>query len=215
LFLPFVFSFDYNTITHYTELGIFMQKSELLEVSGLVSELEQHFGVPLTPMLRSRFMDFVLESFPTSESFATACWLVAAHDPGYGRFPPFARFLEAYQKNNEAIRPEYNQYKDLGGKNLLPPAQERGVFDRWTEPVTGNDIERLKAKVVVSEFFKASSWGPRYLQEAIAEAEARGIDLETIGVIDAAAHDRIGEQPRGFERGDRRLRSRDDSFTAA
>jgi hypothetical protein len=188
-----------------------MNQSETGRVEAMISEVEEHFGKKLSPGMRNAFLEFAFQQFASFEAFEKACTLAATHLESYGRFPPFARFLELYQANCEAIRPEYEVLSD---RNLLPPAQERGVFDRWTEPVTGNDIERLKAKVVVSEFFKASSWGPRYLQEAIAEAEARGIDLSAIGVTKNADHGESG-QPRGFERGDRFLRSRDDSFTAA
>jgi hypothetical protein len=255
--LPFVFLFDYDTNTHYTNPGIFMQKSELLAVSDLVSELEQHFAASLAPRLRDMFISFIQESFSTAAAFEKACELVVCHEAGYGRFPPFSRFLDLYREHSGSASGAYSEYKALPSSSdptdrsyrclccldqeLLPPfilARHFGIENNSAPEAyrcgrcsagndhspaycknmhrdecenahndelklraeTRGDIARLKAKVHVSGFLMR----PQFRSEAIAEAEAREINLSIIGVTQNADHGERG-QPRGLERGDRRL----------
>jgi hypothetical protein len=138
-------------------------------------------------MLAKGFITYSLSSFATFEDLETACELLAIHEPNYGRFPPYSRFRALLTEHQRTTTGAYQP----NTQNALPPAQDRGVeVDRWGQPATNADVERLKTKVACSKYFsthKTIDWGTRYLREAIAEAEARNIPLAQIGVVEVQA----------------------------
>jgi hypothetical protein len=176
-----------------------MHENDKPQVMEVLKELEQFFGVQLSPMLAKGFITYCLSSFATFEDLEMACELLAIHEPNYGRFPPYDRLRTLLSEHKRTTTGAYQQ----PSQKALPPAPEERGLDPSTWVVLTDEeilsamagakhpvIERLRLKVDCSEYFsthKTIEWGTRYLREAITEAEARNIPLDLIGIVEAQA----------------------------
>jgi hypothetical protein len=169
---------------------------DLKRVDDCKRKLEDWYGVTLSDDLGKMFVKFCIENFQGIAQVERATDLLIQNEPNYGRMPAFKRMKDLFSEYMQPQqRPEY-QVVDAS-TFALPPAKERGVNERDWTPLTSEEIatarwgtkhpviERLKAKVHVSQFFKSQAalpHGQRYREEAIAEANARNIPLDLIGV---------------------------------
>jgi hypothetical protein len=162
--------------------------------------LESHFNTELEAFNRDALYSFANERFSGIAKFEKAASLVMIHEKNYGRFPAFEVFSKLF---NEFLQTSAPAYQTPSSAALaLPPAQERGVSPKDWTPLTAEEIanakwgqlhpviERLKAKITVSAFFKSQTTiahGTKFREEAIAEAQARGIPLDLIGAAEKVA----------------------------
>ena len=173
---------------------------DLKRVDDCKQKLEDWYGVTLSDDLGKMFVKFCLENFQGIAQVERATDLLIQNEPNYGRMPAFGRMRELFTEYMKSSRPEY---KEVDTSALaLPPAAERGANPKDWTPLTPEEIaaarwgtkhpviERLKAKVYVAQFFKSQAalpHGQRYREEAIAEANARNIPLDLIGVVQKVA----------------------------
>ena len=167
---------------------------DLQRIGNCLSKLEAFYQQQLTPALQEDFFEFCVDNFQGIAQIEKAVTLLIAKEPNYGHMPNFDRLKEVFSDYLQTKRPEYQ------GPNqsalALPPAQERGVNPKDWTPLTAEElagvkwgqkhpvVERLKAKIYVSQFFKSqASWahGTQFREEAITEAKQRCIPLDLIG----------------------------------
>ena len=170
-------------------------------IGKCLTKLQDFYKTPLSPDLQEEFISFCIDNFQGIAQVEKATSLLIQNEPNYGRMPAFKRMKDLFSEYMQPQqRPEY-QVVDAS-TFALPPAADRGVSPKDWTPLTSEEIatarwgtkhpviERLKAKIHVSQFFKSQAalpHGQRYREEAIAEANARGIPLDLIGVVQKVA----------------------------
>jgi hypothetical protein len=169
-------------------------------IGKCLTKLQDFYKTPLSPDLQEEFISFCIDNFKGIAQVEKATSLLIQNEPNYGRIPAFKRMLDLFREYMQLDRPEYQTPSSAA--LALPPAQERGVSPKDWTPLTAEEIanakwgqlhpviERLKAKITVSAFFKSQTTiahGTKFREEAISEAQARGIPLDLIGAAEKVA----------------------------